>query len=305
MIRPMRRLSQTFLPLLLVGVSVGTSSAAVVLLKDRTEPVIGTLVRNDSDRVVIRSTDAEGKAREETFRRDQVEQVVPAYSVEHLATLEPARPAGYRDYAEELWARRRDPEARDMAIRLYLIAAWLDREHLGRSALLGLVSLARSPDEERKFRAALYVIDPRTPLEALQASPQTSAVDTSAAQELLRAMRLLRTSKGTTARALVEKPAVAKLLESYSRLMTKAEFNAAVGQSILSPRELRQTLMLELEMESLVHPALGTERSATLAWGRELQGIGGQAVPSLALETLTEFDPRQCLYRDGKWQAPK
>ena len=301
----MRRLSPILVALALVAVSVGDSLAAVVLLKDRTDPVIGKLVRNDKDRIVIRLTDADGKTREETFRRDQVEQVVPAYSVERLAMLEPARPAGYRDYAEELWARRRDPEARDMAIRLYLIAAWLDREHLGRSALLGLVSLARSAEEERKFREALYLIDPRSPLEALQGPPTTSAIDASAAHELLRAMRLLRTGKGTTARALVEKPAVAKLLESYSRLMTKAEFNAAVGQSVLSPRELRQTLLLELEMESLVHPGLGSELSATLAWSRELQGTGSQAVPSLSLETLTEFDPRQCLYRDGKWQTPK
>src|SRR5205085_4813507 len=106
-------------------------------------------------------------------------------------------------YAEELRARRRDPEARDMALRLYLISASLDREHLGRAGLLGMISLARSPDEERKFRAALHLIDPRAPLAVHAAA--APAGDTAAPQELLRALRLLRTGKGTTARALAEK----------------------------------------------------------------------------------------------------
>jgi hypothetical protein len=57
-----------------------------------------------------------------------------------------------------------------------------------------------------------------------------------------------------------------------------------------------------LELESLVNPSSGGERTAaTLAWSRELQAEGGKAVPSLGLETLTEFDPRKCRYRDGKW----
>jgi hypothetical protein len=190
-----------------------------------------------------------------------------------------------------------------MAIRLNLIAAWLDPEKLGRSALLALVSLARTPQEQARFQAALYLIDPRTPLSAIDA-PATKpvAADSSAVQELLRALRLLRTGKGPTARAIAEKPAVASLLETYNRLLTRAEFNAASGQANLSSRELRQCLLLELELESLLNPATEVERAAAaLAWSRELQGDGGKAVPSLALETLTEFDPRKCRYRDGKW----
>jgi hypothetical protein len=266
----------------------------------------GTLVREDKDHVVLRTTGSDGKSHEETFRRADIDEVLPPFSRERLAALDPASPEGYRDYAEELRARRRDPQARDLAIRLYLTAAWLDRQRLGRSGLLGMISLARSPEEEKKFRAALYLIDPRTPLTSLEspaaeAAPPTEE-DNSAVNDLLRALRLLRTGKGATARALTEKPAVAKLLDNYSRVLSKTEFNAAAGQATLNGRELRQVLLLELELDSLLHPsAAASERAASLSWSRELTGAGNKAVPSLALETLTEFDPRKCLWRDGEW----
>jgi hypothetical protein len=194
-----------------------------------------------------------------------------------------------------------------MALRLYLTAAWLDRANLGRPALLGMISLARSPQEARKFRAALYLIDPRTTLETLQAPPASNPAaasdeDTAAARELLRAVRLLRTGKGATARSIIEKPPVEKLLANYNRILSKAEFNAAAGQAALERRELRQVLLLELELDALLNPTAATsEQAASLAWSRELQGAGGKAVPSLSLETLTEFDPRQCIWREGKW----
>jgi hypothetical protein len=224
-------------------------------------------------------------------------------SAERLAALDPARPGEYRDYAEELLARRHDPVARETAMRLYVIAAWLDRANLGRPALLGLIALARSPQEEEKFRAALYLIDPRTRIESVRKANQAASnqQDTAAARELLRALRLLRTGKGPTARTLIEKPAVGKLLESYSRILTRAEFNAASGQTVLSPRDLRQVLTLELEMEALVDPtSADATKPTSLTWSRELQA-GGAAVPSFDLETLTEFDPRLSIYRNGKW----
>ena len=298
-------MGRVLISLLLMG-NVSAASAAVVLLKDRSEPVIGTLLRDDKDHVVLRTVDAQGKTREESFPRSEVEKVVPAYSTERLAELDPAQPHMYRDYAEELQAHRRDPEARDLALRLYLTAAWLDRQRFGRAGLLGMISLSRSPQEERKFRAALYLVDPRTTLDSLQtptaAPPSSSEEDNAAVRELLRAVRLLRTGKGATARSIIEKRPVEKLFANYSRIMSKAEFNAAAGQATLERRELRQALLLELELDALLNPTAATsEQAASLAWSRELQGVGGKAVPSLALETLTEFDPRQCLWREGKW----
>jgi hypothetical protein len=207
-----------------------TAEGAIVLLKNRDEPVVGSVVREEKERVVVRTLGLDGKPHEEVILRSDVEEILPSVSTDRLVELEPVKPAGYRDYAEELWARRKDPEARDMAIRLNLIAAWLAPEKLGRSALLALVSLARTPQEQVRFAAALYLIDPRTPLSAIDApAAKPAAAETTTALELLRALRLLRTGKGSTARAIAEKPAVAGLLETYNRLLTRAEFNAASG----------------------------------------------------------------------------
>jgi hypothetical protein len=40
------------------------------------------------------------------------------------------------------------------------------------------------------------------------------------------------------------------------------------------------------------------------SWSAISKSHGLSALPSLALESLTEFDPRACLFRDGKWVRP-
>jgi len=49
---------------------------------------------------------------------------------------------------------------------LYLIAAYRNPQELGRSSLLGMTALARTPAEERRFRAMTYLLgddhDPAT-----------------------------------------------------------------------------------------------------------------------------------------------
>ena len=40
-------------------------------------------------------------------------------------------------------------------------------------------------------------------------------------------------------------------------------------------------------------------------WSSILQAKKGSPVSPLSLETITEFDPRECLFRNGRWEAPK
>jgi len=76
----------------------------------------------------------------------------------------PSTPAGRTNIGNtpKSWRKKKlDPEARQMAVRLFQIAAWLDPAKTGRGALLGLVSVAHSGEEEARFRAAAYLFDPR------------------------------------------------------------------------------------------------------------------------------------------------
>jgi hypothetical protein len=196
------------------------ASAVVVLPKGASAPVMGYLIRHDERIVVVRQPTADGKSRELRFAPREIDELIITVSPERLETLDPAKPAAYFEYAEELAEKRRDPEARDAAIRLYAICAARGDDRVRHSALLGLIALARSPDEERRFRAATYLFD--------------------------------------------------------------AEHDESV----------------------LATPADGKAASWITRWS-DARGAGSLTpIAVLALHKLTEFDPAECVFRDGKWTKP-
>jgi hypothetical protein len=142
--------------------------AATVLLKNEATPVRGYLVAEDEQSVTLRVLEANGDWRERRILRESIEIVIRPVDAARLAELDPKFPRAYRDYAEELAEKRVDPEARETAIRLYLIAAYLAPDELGRSALLGMVPLARHEPERRRFRAMAYLLDPAGDRQLLQ-----------------------------------------------------------------------------------------------------------------------------------------
>src|SRR6478609_9635446 len=136
------------------------AAAAVVILKGSNQVVMGHLVRQDDHAVTLREVLPGGKSKETTFTRGQIDELILTVSPDRLTGLNPAQPDDYLEYAEELAEKQRDPEARETALRLYAIAASRGDDAVRHSALLGLISLARSSTEERQLRAAAYVFDP-------------------------------------------------------------------------------------------------------------------------------------------------
>ncbi|MBW8883519.1 MAG: hypothetical protein JF612_01815 [Planctomycetia bacterium] len=129
----------------------------VVLPKGAKQPVMGYLVRQDDRTIVIRQELPGGKSRESSFPKKDLDELIITVSPERLSSLDPNKPQTYREYAEELAEKQRDPEARDTAIRLFAVVAARGDDQLRHSALLGLIALARHADEERLFRAAAYI----------------------------------------------------------------------------------------------------------------------------------------------------
>ncbi len=150
--------------------------AVVVLPKGAKQPVMGYLVRQDDRNIVIRQELPGGKRRESSFAKKDLDELIFTVSPERLGALDPAKPQDYREYAEELAEKQRDPEARDTAIRLYAIAAVRGDESLRHGALLGLVALARNADEARLFRAAAYLFSSEHEQSILAASAAVSEV---------------------------------------------------------------------------------------------------------------------------------
>jgi hypothetical protein len=308
----MHRRFSPCLALLLLALLPGVGRAIVVLPKGSAKPVMGYLVREDDKTLVVREIQPDGKPREQTFRKDEIDELLVTVSPERLSELDPAQPQLYREYAEELAEKQRDPEARDMALRLYHMAAVLGEGPLRRSALLGLAALARSPAEERRFRAAAYLYDPEHDpallggLDEIKLAAPADAKE--ALAELLSALQMCRQGRGSPARVILEKPAVRQQAEGLAKIATPEELLAACGAKELSDEQLAKLLRAEMTVERALGQSAAASSEAMpigqTSWAAAAKSKGLHPLPSLALESLTEFDPRACVYRDGKWVRP-
>ena len=249
----------------------------------------------------------------------EIDRPLVAVCPDRLGRLHPDDPDAYRDYAEELVARRHDPEARQTGLRLYLIAAWLEPERLGRTCLLGMLALARDSAEERRFRAMAYLLDPHGDRSVLKHAPAAGSPDRSSdnagrrsaglartnsddagRQGLLRAIQAMRRCQHRVALQIADRPSVQEALAPFAHLLCLDQFRGIRGE--VPPKMLRKLLMIEWELTRGGDPTAGDEDPHT-CWSQLAHQR--DTVRPLALETLTEFNPRECVYRDGRWVQPE
>lgn len=204
-------------------------AAATVLLKDGTT-VRGFLVEQRPDHVVL-EVDRAGERRRVTIPRDKYEELIRPVDESRLDRLRPDNPDDYRLYAEDLAEKHADPEAREMAIRLYLIAASLDTPRLGRSCLLGMSHLARSAEERARFQAMVFLLDPthnRKLLARSDAAALPAGDDDQEAAERARAvLRCLRKLDRLQAAELAGDERVAAQLLRARHLLSAEDFELA------------------------------------------------------------------------------
>ncbi len=274
----------------------------------------GYLVAEDAKTISVRIKPPGGKEKVEVFERAKVK-VLHRIDRARLEKLSKDNPSGYRDYAEELAAKKGDPESTDLALRLYLIAAYLDRAQFGKSGLLAMSNLAADPADARKYRALAFVIDPAADRSLLDAKAVKAAappgVDAKAAKTLLqhfrKALEQYRNGEFDKAQA----NAAVKGVEFY--------FKAAPG---LGDRErfvqaCKDAIATKQAADDYVEAAIGAEIWAldqmlpTAPTGKQGGGWSSvlhqgelTAVPLLSLETICEYDPRACVFRNGMWVVP-
>lgn len=281
--------------------------AVFVLRKGDTEPLLGHLVSENEKQVVVR-VERGDSPQNVTVPRSEIEELIHTADPTRLAALSPAQPRAYREYAEELSEMKVDPEARDTARRLFVIAANLDPAQEGRSALLGLANLARTPQEEAACRAAAYLCDPvhdRALLQPWQTAKLEPAAATEAHDEVLRALVFARREDFTAARRIVETPKGKAQYAQIETIFPRKDFLAACGAGRLTEDQLRRLLSAELALLRRESGVATAPETSTTDWSRVLRSPAGLApVPSIQLDLLTEFDPRASVYRDGKWQRP-
>jgi hypothetical protein len=300
------------------------ASGATVLLKNEPTPVRGYFVSENERGVTLRVAGPDGEFHERLIPHAAIDILLRPVDETRLAELSPDTPRAYRDYAEELAEKRVDPEARQASLRLYLIAAHLAPDELGRSALLGMIPLARNESERRRFRAMAYLLDPDQNRQLLKPSAdsggETSGGDESAdspqVKLLVRALEMLRRGRHLEANRLIRRPGMGEILDTHRDLMSFDEFTELCADRLPRGPEppadaVARILQLELRLLEKGTAASDVPASSSARF-RHVDGPWetldaeqlSEVISELSLESLTELDPRECLYRDGRWVVP-
>lgn len=298
--------------LLLFGVC--RRADAVFIILNNGENVVGYLVEETSARVTILEATAAGKGRERHIPRGEVKRLLRSAEPERLEALNPDDPKQYRNYAEEVAAKaKKDPEAREIAIRLYLIAAHLDTNNLGKSSLLGMINLARSPAEEKNFRAMAFLLDSAHDERVLKrpesATAKSAEVEPETKQKLRKALQALRRGNLVAARNFSRDPALRTAFQQFADTLPRADFERAAQSGEVPPDLLSKLVSVELSVMEDISGTSGLPLSKagddSPNWAAIIVDRKLKPVPSLVLESITEFDPAKCHYRDGKWVRPQ
>ncbi|MBP88178.1 MAG: hypothetical protein CMJ64_15920 [Planctomycetaceae bacterium] len=294
---------------LVVLVLVAPCQAVIVFQKGQDEPIRGILVEETATHIVVNEVLPSGGIKKWILTRAQIDDIIRAVSADELAALRHDNAGGYRRYAEDLAAKTEDPEARGMAIRLYVIAAYLAPEQLGRSCLLGAAGLARTPEEERAFRAMAFVLDPdhdATLLKAMKlVAPNFSTLSKKQRLELRSAVRMLRSGKFASAQRMFSRETVQKSMTFYNDIASHADYEAAIeAKGRLPAPLLSKFITLEIALGDKSNSGGQSGVKEAVPWSQLIARRATNAVKPLALEAITEFDPRTCHFVDGKWMEP-
>ena len=280
--------------------------AVTVFVRETRETVRGYLVDVNDRKVIVDEVLPDGSTRRRLFDRATVD-VYEKVKPERLEALNSEHPADYRAYADELSEAQADPDARRTALRLYLIAAYLDPQGLGRGSLVAMAALASTPEEVRRYLAMGYLLDPardRTLLKSPAARKDRNFKAAPNTELLSAGLRAFWSGRKAMAARYAEREDFKRALAPYSATLTADEFREAArsrGES-LPAGAMRKVVRLALlisghttdERPSSTDPAEPTAWSQ-LDWKRPA------ALTSLSLETITPFDPRDCHFRAGKW----
>jgi hypothetical protein len=182
----------------------------------------GHLVKQDFLKVTFRPP---GSKEEVSLFKSDVQEMVQAVNFQLLEKLKPTEAKEYYEYAVGLMAKQEDPEAQETALRLFLIAAYLEPTVYGFNGLMKMSEIARSGDEAGSFRAMAFLLDAVSDKNTLKkAGSNIGAEDVKARESFLKALEMLRRGKTKEALAAAEVKGVADYFGIIPGLMSYPEF---------------------------------------------------------------------------------
>jgi len=203
---------------------VQTPAWSILIETAQKKRVGGFVESEDAKTLVLRVRSADGKTATQSFKKANIK-VIHRIDTKRLEQLKRDDPAGYRGYAEELAEQKADPEATELALRLFLIAAYLDTPKYGRRCLLSMSELDPSSADARKYRAMALLLDPTRDESLLKkdAAP-TQKVPAGAWQAFELALRAYRNGDVQSARNQAQQAAVATCFRAMQGPLDQAGF---------------------------------------------------------------------------------
>ena len=119
------------------------------------ETIKGTVVREDDTRMRIRLAKSK---QEVVVGKNEIAKMQRSVDPKDLAKLHPKEVNGYMTLANKLALNIEDPEAREVALRLYVIAAYLEPKKLGYECLERMSLFAETPEQVRKYKAMAFLL---------------------------------------------------------------------------------------------------------------------------------------------------
>jgi hypothetical protein len=317
----------------------------------------GYVEREDANKIVLRIPTDSGKPKIETFERSKIK-ILHRVDRDLLEKLTRDQPNAYLDYAEELAERKDDPEAFDTAMRLYLIAAYLDPAKNGPRCLLGMSTLTTNSADARKYRAMAFLLDAKRDPALLKKDQSPAVIPVAALQSFQQALRKYRTGDVMNARELATAKGVGDCFRAAPGMMDPDAFAQACTDAVCprcrytnrnnvkcsncngrkrlpSTNQICPTCngkgvvkcstcngtgvntsRLDQHVDTIVRGELwaldrlapdaasATKPAAARSWASALSNPQLTPIPVLTLETIADYDPRKCVFRNGNWVAP-
>lgn len=352
---------------MLAAVLLSAPSAWAILIESGGVQIGGYFVNDDGKTLKMRVVAADGSGEKPmSFERAKIK-IIHHFERSRLETLDKAVPKGYADLAESLAVHKADPEARSVAMRLFLIAAYLDKGPLGAKCLMRMSKLTGSPAEARRCKAMAFLLDTNADASMLRADavkPQPpNKAQISALQDLLKALQFYRMGNADDvrrAREIAERKAMDNVFSAAPGIASSAAFQQLCNNAFCTTCKTKGTTKCTLCNGTGAMNEFGQQKLCTRCKGKRTPGLnytvsacescdgqgvnqgiidenlpvvlkaelwsldrlsgGGNAkradgswtsviqsrqpspAGSLSLETITEFDPRNCVYRGGVWR---
>lgn len=286
-----------------------------IFLKDG-DTIFGRFVSEDEQSIHFsQRTDVFGEYQTVVIEKSQIAEMVVNIDPVLLEKLDPDQPNEYRDLAEELMTQKTDPEARDLAMRLFVLAIQYGDSKIHASCFSGLIYLSNDQDEEKQIRALANIMVPQanqswlSPVES--SSSNRVETDDRAGQlhQLAEALKQLRSEQRREAAVTLSKPWMDDVMLPFSVICDGNQLRSWAMAAELETESLARILELEIAIAQQLDRTgnaveINSQPSAADRQDWSKLAVSGKPIrPPATLANLTRFDPGKPWFRNGQWVA--